>query len=123
MFRYFENLIDPYCDYPFEDRPPTKLWAFLRGYARPFNKLFVVTALLTTCVAFVEIWLISYVGRLVDMLSNTEPGVFWRENGLEMALIAVFLLVFRPILQMVDVGLLYATGCPRRKAQAGQRSG
>ena len=106
MFRFFENLIDPYCDYPVEDRPPNRIGPFIRGYARPFRRLFVVTAFVTACVAFIEIWLISYVGRLVDTLSVSEPATFWAENGLEMALIAVFLLALRPLIQLVDVSLL-----------------
>ena len=40
MFRFFENLVDPYCDYPLEDRPPTRLWPFLKAYAQPFRGLF-----------------------------------------------------------------------------------
>jgi hypothetical protein len=35
MFRYFENLIDPYCEYTQTDTPSTTLWPFLRGYCRP----------------------------------------------------------------------------------------
>ncbi len=106
MFRFFENLVDPYCDYPEEDRPPTQLWPFLWKYAQPFRGLFAVTAFFTMIVAFVEIWLISYIGRLVDVLSETEPDVFWSENGLEMVLVALFLLILRPAIQMIDVGLL-----------------
>lgn len=30
MFRFFENLVDPYCDYPEQDRPPTRLWPFMK---------------------------------------------------------------------------------------------
>ena len=63
MFRFFENLIDPYCEYREEDRPPTKLWPFLAGYMQPFRKVFVVTALVTIVVATIEIWLIAYIGR------------------------------------------------------------
>lgn len=106
MFRFFENLVDPYCDYPVEDRPPTKLWPFIMGYARPFRRLFAVTAVITTVVAFIEIWLISYIGRLVDVLADSEPGTFWSTHGLEMLLVGLFLLLLRPLIQMVDVGLL-----------------
>ena len=106
MFRFFENLVDPYCDYPIEDRPPTKLWPFLKAYAQPFRSLFVITGLLTMLVAFVEIWLIAYIGRLVDMLADSDPATFWAENGLEMVLISLLLLILRLALQMLDVGLL-----------------
>ena len=68
MFRYFESLVDPYCDYPQTDHPPQRLWPFLRGYMKPFHKVFAVTGTLTVIGAFVEVWLIAYLGRLVDVL-------------------------------------------------------
>ena len=106
MFRFFENLVDPYCDYPLEDRPPTKLWPFMKAYALPFRKLFVVTAVLKMVIAFIEIWLIAYIGRLVDLLADSDTATFWTEHGTEMILIGIFLLLFRPMIQMIDVGLL-----------------
>ncbi|MDJ0640657.1 MAG: ABC transporter ATP-binding protein [Paracoccaceae bacterium] len=106
MFRFFENLIDPYCDYAEEDRPPTKLWPFLARYAKPFHGVFWATALITIVVAIVEIWLIAYLGRLVDLLASAERETFWQDHGWEMALVAVFLLSIRPLIQVIDVGLL-----------------
>ena len=43
MFRYFENLVDPYVAYEENDTPPQRIMPFLREYARPFSKVFVVT--------------------------------------------------------------------------------
>ncbi|MDJ0640428.1 MAG: ABC transporter transmembrane domain-containing protein, partial [Paracoccaceae bacterium] len=112
MFRFFENLIDPYCDYREEDRPPTKLWPFLARYMQPFRKVFVVTALVTIVVAAIEIWLIAYIGRLVDVLASTDRATFWQDHGVEMLLVALFLLLIRPLVQMVDVSLLNNTILP-----------
>ena len=106
MFRYLENLVDPYCDYEQKDRPPTKLWPFLRDYAQPFRTLFFITALMSVLVAGVEIWLIAYIGRLVDVLAATQPALFWQEHGTEMILMVLFLLFLRPAIQLIDVGLL-----------------
>ncbi|MEO9823588.1 MAG: ABC transporter ATP-binding protein [Paracoccaceae bacterium] len=106
MFRYLENLVDPYADYPVTDTPPTKLWPFILEYCRPFTRVFTITGLVSVIVAAVEIWLIGYLGRLVDVLTASDPSTFWSENGTEMALIALFLLLIRPVLQMIDVGLL-----------------
>lgn len=106
MFRILENLVDPYCDYPIEDRPPTKIWPFLNDYARPFRKLFAMTAVTSVLVACVEIWLIAYVGRLVDLLAESSAESFWQDHGTEMILIAFFLMFLRPIIQMINVGLL-----------------
>ncbi len=112
MFRFFETLVDPYCDYREEDRPPTKLWPFMARYTKPFHKVFVVTALVTIVVAAVEIWLIAYIGRLVDVLASAERDTFWQEHGVEMLLVALFLLLLRPLIQMVDVSLLNNTILP-----------
>ncbi len=106
MFRFFETLVDPYCDYPQEDRPPTRLWPFLARYMAPFRKVFVATGLVTICVAAIEIWLIAYIGRLVDVLASSERATFWQDHGLEMVLVGLFLLFLRPLIQMLDVGLL-----------------
>ena len=37
MFRYFENLIDPFVAYKESNAPPTKLWPFMLDYSRPFR--------------------------------------------------------------------------------------
>ena len=105
-FRFFENLVDPYTPYEEVDRPPTRLWPFLWEYCRPFRRLFLITGVSTMLVAAIEIWLIAYLGRLVDVLSQTDRVTFWAEYGLEMVVIAVALLVLRPIFQVFDVGLL-----------------
>ncbi|MFO6466198.1 ABC transporter ATP-binding protein [Jannaschia sp. KMU-145] len=106
MFRYFENLVDPYVEHDDEDTPPSRLWPFLAVYSRPFARVFVVTALFSVIVAAVEIWLISYMGRLVDLLSGTQPAQFLTDHGWELALVALFILAVRPALQMIDVLLL-----------------
>ena len=105
-FRFFEDLVDPYTQYNEVDRPPTELWPFIWEYCRPFRKLFLITGASTMLVAAIEIWLIGYLGRLVDVLSGTERADFWSEYGPEMILIAVALLVLRPLFQVFDVGLL-----------------
>lgn len=106
MFRFFENLVDPYCDYSEEDRPPQKIWPFLALYAAPFKSVFVVTALVKFLVAAIEIWLIAYLGRLVDILASSQQQSFWAQNGLEMLAVALFLLLLRPVIQAVDASLL-----------------
>ncbi|MFV1439824.1 MULTISPECIES: ABC transporter ATP-binding protein [unclassified Phaeobacter] len=105
MFRFFENLIDPYCDYPETDTPPRRLWPFLKDYSQPFKKVFAATAFMSVIVAAVEIGLIHYMGRVVDLLSG-EPADVWQAHGTELILLAVFILTIRPLLQLLDVLLL-----------------
>lgn len=105
MFHYFENLIDPYVSYEEKDRPPNRLWPFLRDYSEPFIRVFFWTAVMSVVVAAIEIGLIYYMGRVVDLL-NGAPEQVWQDYGTELILVGVFILLFRPILQALDVMLL-----------------
>ncbi|MEL0438507.1 ABC transporter ATP-binding protein [Phycobacter sp. K97] len=105
MFRFFENLIDPYCDYPEKDAPPTRLWPFLRDYAQPFKRVFLLTGIMSVIVAAIEIGLIYYMGRVVDLLGGA-PAQVWQDHGTELIVVALLILFLRPALQLVDVLLL-----------------
>ncbi|MCB4456923.1 ABC transporter ATP-binding protein [Leisingera sp. McT4-56] len=105
MFRFFENLIDPYCAYPETNTPPTRLWPFLRDYSKPFKKIFVLTALMSVIVAAIEVGLIYYMGRVVDLMAGT-PAQVWENHGTELILVALFILLLRPLIQFLDVVLL-----------------
>ena len=105
MFRFFENLVDPYVDYPEQDTPPTGLWPFFRDYSKPFKKVFILTGIMSIVVAFIEIGLIYYMGRLVDLLDGS-PADVWDTYGTEFILVALFILILRPAFQALDVLLL-----------------
>ncbi|MBF9048501.1 ATP-binding cassette domain-containing protein [Roseobacter sp. HKCCD9010] len=106
MFRFFENLVDPYKAYPERDTPPTRLWPFLWEYSQPFKRLFAFTAAMSLFVAIVEVALIYYMGRVVDLLSSGEPASVLDQYGIELLLVAGFILILRPALQGLDVALL-----------------
>jgi ATP-binding cassette subfamily B multidrug efflux pump len=112
MFRFFETLVDPYVDYPENDTPPQRLWPFLRDYARPFRGVLIVTAALKIAVAAVEVLLIWYVSRIVDLLAKGEPGLIWQTYGTELILAALFVLIVRPLISGIDVALLHNTILP-----------
>ncbi len=112
MFRFFENLVDPYVSYPADDTPPRRLWPFIKGLSRPFWPIFGVAAVMSVAVAAIEIWLIFYIGRLVDLLAVSEPSTFWDQHWLEMLGVAALLLLVRPAIQALDVGLLNNTILP-----------
>ncbi|MEQ6202912.1 ABC transporter ATP-binding protein [Sulfitobacter sp. HNIBRBA2951] len=105
MFRFFENLIDPYVDYPKEDRPPRDLWSFFMGYSQPFKKVFAVTAFMSIVVAAIEVVLIYYMGRVIDLL-NQGPEDMWSRHGTELIIVAFAIIFIRPIFQAIDVALI-----------------
>ncbi|MBO9446037.1 ABC transporter ATP-binding protein [Ruegeria sp. R14_0] len=111
MFRYFENLVDPFVDYKETDTPPTRLWPFMLDYSQPFMRVFFWAGLISIIVAAVEVGLIYYMGRVVDLLSGS-PAEVWQAHGTELILMAVFVLLLRPILHVVDVLLLNNTILP-----------
>jgi ATP-binding cassette subfamily B multidrug efflux pump len=106
MFRYLENLVDPYEAYDEVDAPPTRLWPFMRDYSKPFKKVFILAAILSVLVATVEVGLIYYMGRVVDLMSRGTPEDVLSTYGLELVLIAIFIVFLRPVIQALDVGLL-----------------
>ena len=65
MFRFFENLVDPYADYTESDQPPERLWPFLLSFAGGFRTLFYLAALMSLVVAAIEVGLIYYMGRIM----------------------------------------------------------
>ncbi|WP_121061162.1 ABC transporter ATP-binding protein [Chachezhania antarctica] len=105
MFRFFENLVDPYVDYVQDDSPPTRLWPNMLGYAQPFRRVFAFAALVAVIVAVIEIWLIHYMGRLVDLLPE-GPVAFWQNYGFELLMVALFIMLIRPGVHLVAVLLL-----------------
>ncbi|WP_299081133.1 ABC transporter ATP-binding protein [uncultured Ruegeria sp.] len=111
MFRYFENLVDPFVAYTESDTPPTRLWPFMLDYSQPFMKVFFWAGLISIIVAGVEIGLIYYMGRVVDLLGGT-PTEVWQNHGTELLWMAAFILLLRPILHLVDVLLLNNTILP-----------
>jgi ATP-binding cassette, subfamily B, multidrug efflux pump len=106
MFRFFESLVDPYAAYAESDTPPNRLWPFLVDYLRPARPVMAWTILSVLAVALLEIWLIWYAGRLVDVLGDTPPTEVWVRHGLELGLVALFILLARPIIYVLSAALL-----------------
>ena len=56
-------------------------------------------------VAAIEVGLIYYMGRVVDVLTG-DPAEVWAQYGTEFILVALFILFLRPLIQALDVMLL-----------------
>ena len=106
MFRFFENLVDPFRPYEETDQLPDRLWPFLRGFAGPFKGVFIATGALSVVVAAIEIGLLAYLGRLVDQMAGSEGQAFWREHAVELGLVAAFILILRPMIGALHVLLI-----------------
>jgi len=112
VFRFFESLVDPYRPYSVTDTPPRTLLAFLWDYSRPFKRFYALSALLSVIFAGIEVGLIVYLGRVVDLLTSKDPAEVWTGYGLELVLAAAFMLVCLPLIQMLGVLILNNTILP-----------
>ena len=106
MLTFFEKLVDPYADHGAGRAVPRRLIPFLLEYLRPFRKVAVLIILFTALVAAMEIGMIWYAGRLVDALADAGPAEVWNIYGTELILIALALLIARPLLVLVDVAFI-----------------
>ncbi|WP_375260324.1 ABC transporter ATP-binding protein [Palleronia sp.] len=106
MFRFFENLVDPYAHHSDNDAPPRRLWPFLHDYSRPFFAIFAWAGVTSVAVAAIEILLIAYLGRVVNLLSDGTPEQTWADHGTELSLVALAILFVRPAVQSLNVLLL-----------------
>ena len=70
MFRFFENLVDPFSNYRELDNPPKNIRSFLMGYTQPFLGIFIITGLVATLAAASEIYLIYLLGWIIDIVSG-----------------------------------------------------
>ncbi len=109
MFGFFETLVDPYAPYEQSDAPPRKLWPFLKEYIRPFRGIFVITAMFSVGNAVLDVGLIWYLGRLVDLMTGQSPQDFLSAHWVEIIVAAVVILFVRPIVAGGSVGLLHNT--------------
>lgn len=108
LFRYFENVVDPFTQGP-QGTPAPTLWAYLKQQLMPYRRWLpwmVLTGILT---ALVESGLIFYSGRVVDLMAGTGPQNFWAAHGLEMMIALFCVIVLRPALVGLNHLLLEQT--------------
>lgn len=109
MFRFFENLVDPFAPFAENDTPPRRLRPFFAEYARLFRGVFVATGIFSMLNAFSEVILIWYLGRVVDILSHGTPQQIWADHGTEFLAVAAAVLILRPLVGTINVALLHNT--------------
>ena len=96
MFRYFENLVNPFAAHE-GGTPPAALWPFMTSQFGPFRRWMVWMALTGVLVALIETGLIFYTGRVVDLMNASERQSFWSSHGWELLAAALFILILRPV--------------------------
>ncbi len=108
MFRYFENLVDPFK--PVDDKtPPAHLWAYVKTQAAPFRRVLPWMALSGIAVALMESGLIFYSGRVIDLMNASVPLSFWDSHAPELIFAVIFILFLRPLIIALNHLLLEQT--------------
>ena len=115
MLRYFEKLIDPFA---VEDgTPPPGLLAFYRYFLAPVWPYVLALMAAGLAVSLAEVAIYAYVGTLVDMMSRGAPASFFAEHGWQLALMALVVLVVRPLVNAVQTVLSNQTLPPALTAR------
>jgi ATP-binding cassette, subfamily B, multidrug efflux pump len=117
MLRFFERLLEP-TGHPPEAPPPVLgdrhalirfYWHFVRQIPGPIAALFVTGF----AVAIVDTLIPVSIGRIVALVTSTEPGAIWREAGGELLLMTALFLVIRPaahFAQLIVANLILVPG-------------
>ena len=101
-----EEAIDPFAPYDDSRPPATRLGPFFRANLWPLRRVLALACVFGLLTAAVETGLIWYAGRVVDLLSGATPERLLAEHGWELLGAAVFVLLLRPIVQVVGTMLL-----------------
>lgn len=100
MFRYFENLVNPYPEGETKV-PPRGLLPFIIHFSRPVAGLLFAMSLTTALVSAAEVVFFHYMGELVDWLSSAEREGFLDEHGWRLAGMGLLVLIGLPLLVLL----------------------
>ena len=102
MFKFFESLVDPFCQYEETDTPPREISNFLKDYTKPFYFLFGVTAFFAFLLATIELLLIYGIGQIVDLMQNGSRQEIL-DNGLFIAFFLILAGIGMPLIASITV--------------------
>ncbi len=104
MFRMLTRWVDPFRDEVAGGAavaPPPTVPRYLWRALRPLRAVVAVSVALAVVSAAIDVWLVSYAGRLVDLLGAATPGTFWPRHGRELLGAAALVLIVRPLVHLV----------------------
>lgn len=101
--RWFLNCFDPY---DLSDSVPQKqLLPYLKSHVKPMRYVIAASVLATIIAAGIEVWLIQYAGKVVDILSATNPADLWADQGTGLLMAAMVILIVRPVAQFLRLAI------------------
>lgn len=96
MLRRFEKLLDPTLPPP-QPEPPARLFAFYWHFAKQAKGLFAMLFVAGFVVALLDATIPVFIGRVVTLITSTEPARVFTDHWPLLALMAFVLLVARPL--------------------------
>jgi ATP-binding cassette, subfamily B, multidrug efflux pump len=98
IFRLFENALDP-TQQPARPEPPAGLIAFYWHFARQAKGLFVALFAVGFLVATLDSMIPVFMGRVVSLVTASDPARLWEESWRTLLGMAAVLLIMRPLAQ------------------------
>lgn len=91
MFRWFENLVNPFPEQGIST-PPKQFWAFVWSCTEGMRPFILGMTLLTALIGAFEALLFAMMGKVVDTLSHIAPNELWHQHLHDLLLLAGILL-------------------------------
>ncbi len=106
MYKLFERFTQPFPNRQ-PIRPPSNLFAFCRHYTKGMEIPLVFMSLSAAMLAILEVSLFSYMGQLVDWLSEYTPETLFVEQKSALIKMAIMLLVVLPVVVFFHSAILH----------------
>ncbi|WEX07918.1 ABC transporter ATP-binding protein [Chelativorans sp. AA-79] len=108
MFDWFEKRL---AAFPAEEplQPPKTLVAFCLHFTRGAWPYIAASAVLAAMIAIAEVWMFSFLGNIVDWLSQHDRATFLQTEGWKLAGMALIVLVFLPVIVWLHSLVLHQT--------------
>jgi ATP-binding cassette subfamily B multidrug efflux pump len=102
MFRFFENLIDPYQRYDEDAEFPDRLLPFYLRFLWPARWVIAASLLLSLIFALTEAALARFAGQIVDLLTVADPATVWADHGATFLGMAAVVFLLRPAVRVLE---------------------
>ena len=106
MLRFFESLINPFPPQA-PGQPPQGLVAFCLHYTRGLRKPLLIMSVLTAALAILEVYLVQFMGSLVDWLVNSDPATLLAQEQATLWGMGALLLIGMPLLVFLHAALVH----------------
>jgi len=108
MFRWFEQRLDAFPEEEPQE-PPKTFIAFCLYFTKGAWPYIGVSAVLAAMIAIAEVGMFSFLGNIVDWLSEHDRATFLQTEGWKLAGMALILLVFLPTIVWLHSLTLHQT--------------